>query len=248
MADWQVAIPSFNRAEGLNRMTLRTLSDGGVPRDRVTVFCATPEEAAQYRFTLDGGLYGGIEVAALGLMAARNHINRYYPNGAHLVQMDDDVKGLRRLVDGKLAKVPDVGAMVDECFTEMGLAFAELWGIYPTPNAGWMKHRVRTNLCLIVGPCFGHINRHAPHCETTVEDKDDYERSIRYYVAHGSVARVEWYAPLTDYYADTGGQASTRTLATVEEVAATLCARYPGMVAPARSKRYGFAEVRLTQP
>ena len=44
MTDWVVAIRSYNKAETLRDLTLKTLKKGNVPLDRIIVFVADEEE------------------------------------------------------------------------------------------------------------------------------------------------------------------------------------------------------------
>ena len=88
-----VAIPSYQRAELLNRKTLKTLSEYNIPRNRIYVFVANKTEEQIYKEKLNKDFYGHLIVGVKGLKNQRNFISRYFPDGKQILNMDDDIGG-----------------------------------------------------------------------------------------------------------------------------------------------------------
>ncbi len=253
-----IAIPSYRRDEIITERTLPMLVAGGVDPATVTIYVADQVDADIYSATLDPDTYGQIinldyrptrdapPGHPSGLGAARNVITRAHPPGTRLVQIDDDIRGLIRKIDDKTTEpVTDIPAFIAESFTAADSAGAHLWGIYPVKNPMFMKHRVRTDLTYICGGLFGTTLRHDP-CElVALDDKEDFERSLRFYDRDGTVARVEHVALLTQGYTAPGGMQDTRSAARVDESARWLHAQFPDLCSLNLTKKSGWTELRL---
>jgi hypothetical protein len=243
---WRVAIPSYQRAATLAKCTLPTLVDGGVDPDLIDIWVADKEQRAEYLDVLVPGTYGGVMVAAPTLRGARNHIARAYPAGTRLLCADDDVRALKAKADKKLVPITDVAAVVDRGFREMDKAGARIWGIYPASNAMFMKDAVRTGLTYIIGSFWGVHLRGDP-CElVTLEDKEDVERSCRFFERDGTVCRLEDVTVISNYYTEPGGMQVTRTPGRVASSARRMVEMFPRL-ATYWERKDGTAEVRLRE-
>lgn len=245
---YHVAIPSHARADRINRMALRALADAGIDHDIVRVFVA-PDELDTYRAAVDPGLCAEVLPGALGVAANRAAIAAYYGDGARVVQLDCDVRAVvRRTNDRRLAPVVDLHAELVDIFYATEAAGARLWGVYPVANAGWMKTRVNTGLLFCWGSMFGHVVDQSLNSQ--LDQKDDYERTLRYYTADGVVARVEWLSVRTTMYSPGGMQAPDRPDRAELNTAAVAQLRqwWPQHVRLAhRTGPGGMAEIRLVQ-
>lgn len=200
------AIPSHARADRINRWSLRALADAGVPAADVDVFVA-PDELPEYSKAMDRSLYGRLLTGALGLQRQHRAIECFYGDGARVVQLDDDLGGIvRRANERKLEPCTDLPAEAADAFALCADIGARLWGVYPTANAGWMKPRVRTGLVFVCGGLFGRVIDTSLSVE--LGQKEDYERTLRYWSADGVVARVEWLGMRTAMYRPGGLQAA----------------------------------------
>lgn len=238
-----VAIPSSNRVAKLTETTLPLLLDGGVPAHMITVFVPDAGQAAEYVAAV-GGL--GVQVQyghGIGMREARNAIARAYATGTRLVQIDDDIKGIFRHAGPKtLDPVVDVDALFSECAAEAG---GSLWCVYPVPNPFFMHaDRVRRGLWYAEGCLFGYTVRNDETELVTVDDKEDFERSIRFYLRDGEVVRFDSITFRTRFYKEPGGMQDYRTEDTIRQGAQSLEALYPGL-AKARLAKSGRWEVRL---
>lgn len=248
MTEWRVAIPSWNRPDALAAKTLAYLGATDLDPERIDVHVRGEAQAQLYRSTLNPDTYGRLVVyeAPPGVRGARNHVARHYPEGFGLVSMDDDVEGVyERLSETELVKLTRLTSFIDLAFAETARTGYGLWGVYPIANPYFMKDRVRTSLCPIVGPFFGHVVT-GHECElATIDDKDDYQRTIEFYKRDGGVVRMERYAVDTKYYTGQGGLQDYRTEASVEAVARHLADTYPEFCTYFTSKSRGAPEVRL---
>ena len=244
---YHIAIPSHARAgrDGLNKKALRAVADGGVHPDRVRVFVA-PDELDTYRRLTDPGLCAEVVPGALGLAAQRTSIAAYYGDGTQVVQIDDDVsRVVRRVNQRKLDTLPDLHTEIIDAFTSAAALGARLWGVYPVPNAGWMKPRVAAGLLFCWGSMFGHVvDTTLPH---HLDQKEDYERTLRYWSVDGVVARVEWLSVRTRMYGPGGMQADDQPdrAEANERAVAWLMATWPDHVRRAKRRGQCGTEVRL---
>lgn len=242
----RVVVPSYQRAETCRDKTLALLADRGQDPARVDVVVADEQQAELYADTLHPGTYGQLVVAVPGMGAVRNWITDHYPDGHRLVMVDDDLSDVKRRVNAKLLEpVANVTEVWAEGFYYADQAGARLWGVYPVANAMFMKPRVTTDLRYIVGCLWGVTNSHTPEAHVTLDDKEDFERTLLYYLADGAVARVEWYCPVTRYYREPGGMQVERTPERVEASARELVARYPELCQLNTAKKGGHVEVKL---
>lgn len=242
---YHIAIPSHARAGQVNGWALRALADGGVPRDRVQVFVSA-DELDTYRRHVDPGLAAAVVPGRVGLAAQRAAIADHYGDGAHVVQLDDDVRAVvRRRNQRKLDPLPDLHSEIVDAFVAAAALGARLWGVYPVPNAGWMKPRVAAGLLFCWGSMFGHVvDTSMPH---HLDQKEDYERTLRYWDADGVVARVEWLSVRTRMYGPGGMQADDQPdrAEANERAVAWLMATWPDHVRRARRVGRCGTEVRL---
>ncbi len=249
---YEVAVPSHARATLISKRTLTTLANGGVPKDKVRVFVAA-EERHDYRRYMDEGLYGSIEEGAISLCSQRNLIARFYPEGTHVVQADDDLNAVHRRIDEKHHE-PVVNlqrAVFDRGFDACVEHGAGLWGVYPVLNALFMKPKVRVGLWYCLGQLWGVINSHAPELQLELSQKEDYERTLRSFDHYGKVIRLDDVACKSRMYADGGMQATDQPDRRKLNDAAVrlLQARWPNNVKIAkRESAHVGLEVRLVEP
>lgn len=235
---WRIAIPSYKRATRLRDATLATLQKHGIPADRIDVFVADDDEREVYADTLDPATYDWLITATPGMGAVRNWMTDYYEEGQHVLFIDDDITGFLTL-NGEL----DLSGLITKGFEDCAAAGLRLWGIYPVANRYFMREGSTDGLTYIVGCFYGVINNRSIH--VSLDDKEDYERSMLYFLADGGVLRYRWVAPLTRYYKTPGGMQTTRTTQRILESAQTLVGRYPELCSLNLKKKSGHAEVRL---
>jgi hypothetical protein len=245
--NYSIAIPSYKRPLCVRDKTLKLLKDAKIPSERITIFVSTPEEAKIYREMIPADLYGKIVNAGTkGLGNTRNFIQGYYPEGHMLLELDDDIKGLYFAKDPKTL-IP-VGEKLNEVI-ETGFKLCQangvgLWGIYPVSNAFFMKQRYTFDIKYIIGAFFGIINTHNPSTFVTLDDKEDFMRSILWYIRDKKVLRFDMICIDSAFYTEPGGMQVERTESRISASAAYLLRRFP-QYCKDNSKGKKHAEIRL---
>jgi hypothetical protein len=247
-ADWVIAIPSYRRATTLRDKTLAVLKSYDIPRSRIHVFVADKDEAATYRATLDPATYGHLHVAEPGMAAVRNFITRFFPVGKPIFNIDDDIRGfLEWSPSSRRHERPlrDLAAAITAGFAAARRTGYRLFGFYAVPNGFFMKGGPpSTDLKYIIGSVWGILNP-GPVLTVTIDDKEDYLRSVMMYILDGGVLRFNNIAPQSAYYKEPGGMQETRTLKRIDASARHLVAAFPDLVTLNLTKKSGIPEVRL---
>jgi len=247
--DYVVAIPSYKRAETLRDKTLEVLQHYKIDPKSIDIFVANKEEEEIYKNTLDPKSYNKIIVGVINLGPQRNFISNYYPIGKHIVNIDDDIKGfIEYTTTTKRHEKPlaNLDKIIRQGFEECNKHGFRLWGIYPIPNGFFMEKKVDTDLRYIIGCFYGTINPGTKAIKLELEnDKEDYERSIRFYIADGGVIRLRYVAPKTAYYTEKGGIQEFRSEKTVMAGAKWIVKHFPDYATLNLTKKSGHAEVRL---
>ncbi len=242
-----VAIPSYQRAETLRDKTLSLLQRYGIDPGVITVFVADKEEAARYRDVLRLGTYSRIVVGQLGITAQRNFMLDYFPDGASVLSIDDDITGVSFSAGPtQLEPCSDLKNLANEAFAVCRRTGARLWGLYPVANPYFMKQSVSTDLKFIIGCFHGYINQGgASPLRVTLHDKDDVERTCNCYLADGTVVRFNNFVSHQKYLKEKGGLQSVRTDDSIRAAAARLIELFPDLCTLNTAKKGGVADVKL---
>ena len=246
-SSWIIAIPSYKRAETLRDKTLTLLKEQKVPRDKIHVFVANRDEAASYKATLDPTTYGHMHIAEPGMAAVRNYITRFFPVGKLIFNMDDDIRGFIEYSEGgKRNERPlrDLSAAITAGFAEAKRTGYRLFGFYPVANGYFMKPGATHDLRYIIGAVWGIVNP-GKILTVTIDDKEDYLRSVIMYLLDGGVIRFNNIAPQSAYYKEPGGMQETRTMNRIETSARAMVTAFPDLVKINLTKKSGMPEVRL---
>ena len=245
-SNYAIAIPSYNRADTIADKTLTYLLNGGVSPSKITIFVANKTQEKMYRSLVPTQMYGDIVVGKIGIAKQRIFITHYYPVGAYVVSMDDDVEELMMLRGEKLATVRDVDGLFRKAYATMKRESRFIWGIYPVRNPFFMHNTISTDLKFIIGVTFGYINRGLKRLEPSpkAEGKEDYEQSILYFKEDGGVLRFNNITHKTKFNAQ-GGLGSDR-FEMNKKSAEYLESKYPDIVSIFHRKN-GMTEIRLTR-
>ncbi len=246
-APWDVlAIPSRGRSDRIARFTLTALREAGCELDNVEVW-VRPDQEADYRAALvDQPVSIRAESPEVGgVREVRNAIASGYPVGTRLLVMDDDIRRFVSQDEGD-KRPPDLAGALGYAWLETKRQDIGLFGVYPVANPYFMKRRTRLGLSYIEGAVYGYVVRGDP-CEfVTVDDKEDYERSIGFFLRDRATFRMEWLSFRSNFYTEPGGMQDYRTDDTIRLGAEALRARYPDLTRPlVRSKGRGQWEVKL---
>lgn len=243
--EYRIAIPSYKRSKTIREKTLKyLLDDCRINPDMIDIFVADLDELRDYEYLKEEGLR--IIVGRPTLRAQRNFITNYYPEGSKIINMDDDISGIYKRINDKEKKLfTDLIKMFDIGFNECLRANTKLFGICAVLNPLFMKAAISTNLKYIVGCFWGQIIDHSPDLTITLEDKEDYERTIKYFHKFRAVVRMNMFAPKTAYYSEGGGMQVTRTEERVTASALFLLKNYPQYCKLNVSKKSKHTEIKL---
>jgi hypothetical protein len=144
-----IAIPSYQRANILVSHTLGFLMREKYPPEKITIFVADQVEWAEYDRVLPRGSYSQLVVGVPGLLNQRRLINEFYPEGQVLLQMDDDLKGIKSLrSDQNFLSLVSYGVSL---LTTKRLG---LFGILPNDDGRKLKEEMTKHLAHILGSFF----------------------------------------------------------------------------------------------
>ena len=273
-----IAIPSYQRSEIIITKTLRTLFNYNINPKLITVFLANKEEYNTYykifqkpktKFpSLDVKYMKFLKLISMvigekGLKNQRNFISNYYLDKQKIVQMDDDIEGVKMLVVNKkdeknrklwkLEDVPNLHQLIIDTFKMSIKMSAFLWGIYPIANPYFMSPKVTSELKFIVGPMFGIINRKDGSLKLTIDEKENVERTLQYFMKDKAVLRLNNVTVITKYYTNPGGMqadkdAKKNRMLDAEKSAQYLHKKYPDLTKIFYRKKTNRPEIKLIHP
>jgi hypothetical protein len=211
MGDYIVCIPSYKRATLCNEKTLNTLRENKIDASRIYVYVADQEDYELYLKTLDKSKYNKLVIGEKGLVPQRQFITNQWTNGKHIVFFDDDVERIDLSLSDKF-KTHTLDYFFKFAFTECEKQGSYIWGVYAVFNPFFRKPRqeMTTGLNYIVGAFYGIINRpklDAIKLTITKENgqKEDVERTLKYFIHDGIVLRFNKVGFVTKYYGKEGG-------------------------------------------
>jgi len=232
-----VAVPSYKRARLFLTKTYNVLEKASL-LDKTTVF-VVPEEEAEYR-SLCAGV--GIVVGKRGLVQQRQVIYDHYPEGTHILMLDDDIEGF---IDIRNEKPTDILPIVLRGFKECEEAGARLWSIYPVANPFFMNPTVSRDLKFCCGWFFGLIKKGVSELPITVGDhKEDYHRTCAYWKADKVVIRINSIAAKQKFLRGDSLDANKETHRLCAEA---VVKAFPGLATTYTRKSTGYAELRLSR-
>ena len=199
----KIVIPTYLRAQLISGLTLKYLEEQGYPSSKIYLFVASEAERERYAQLVPRRLYAEIVVGVLGLKEQRNYISLYFPENEILIQLDDDVKGFKMLDPNETFL--DV---VQRGLRQMSQG--GLFGVMPSDDGRKLKARTTTHLTHIIGSFF--MIRNHKNLLLNITEKEDFERSILYFLRYNGVARYQGAGVITKYTQTPGGlQSSPRS-------------------------------------
>ena len=229
-----ICIPSYKRSNICNSKTLMTLKKHNIPKEKILVFVANNQELNEYKEILDTNLYSKLIVGKKGLVQQRQFIIDSFPDGQHIVFFDDDVEKIDLKMSNKF-KSHSLDYFLKTAFEECKKQKAYIWGVYPVFNPFFRKARPELSIDLryIVGAFYGIINRpnlNAIKLTITKKNgqKEDVERTLRYFEHDQIVLRFDKIGFETKYYGKEGGLGTFEArLKPMEEATKKLLEKYP---------------------
>tara|TARA_Y100001973_G_C5186670_1_gene328296 strand:- start:1316 stop:2095 length:780 start_codon:yes stop_codon:yes gene_type:complete len=245
---YKIAIPSIYRSKTIVNKTLNYLSKTDVDLKKVDVFLSDPEEKKDYEKTTKKFGVNIITTGKKHVNTQRNFIVDYYPEGTNIVGIDDDIVAIVEKINDKSTKLLiKLHSFIEEAFRNTKSQGAKIWGINPVNNPYFLKKNVSNNLKYIVACFYGWINSHQQYAYVSTNPeygKEDFERSIRYYIEDKKVIRFNYLAPDTKYYSESGGIQHYRTVEYEEKAVQWLLKTFP-LYCKRKTTKGKFPEVRL---
>jgi len=252
---FRVAIPTIKRSKTILKKTIGYLKRTDLDLSLIDLFFSDPSEIPEYKETLkDTPIKNFIPTDQRHIRLQRNFISKYYPENTFILGIDDDIESIQiKLNDKKTIELTALTEFVQNAFQLSQAHKFDLWGISAVLNPFFMKNEVSFNLKYIVGCFYGWRNTHQPKNILSTErnkdgqlyGKEDYEKSIQYYIADGGVTRFNYVAPKTKYYSEDGGIQTYRTVQNEQYGVDYLVKTYPLFCKENMSKKGKWPEVRL---
>ena len=261
LTDYVVAVPSYRRPDTLKNKTMKVLQQYKIEPRRIHIFVADEEQKGVYEAALDPKSYHKIIVGVPGIKAIRNFMPNYFPEGQHIFYMDDDIYKVYDTVNttgdiknkkgNRQVPLRSLKDFIRQAFALSVKTGYTNWGVYPANNPYFMKARtsnlsdyVSTNLVYVIGFMTGVINNREAEIRT-IDDKEDYERSIKYYLKDGGILRFNNVTCYTKCYKEPGGMQVERTAKRIHDSAVYLTEMYPKLCTLNTTKKSGYTEIRL---
>ena len=242
--DYRIAIPSYKRSKAIKEKTLNyILNVCKIEANLVDVFVANEKEYEDYKYLQLIGI--NIIIGVVLLHKQRNFIQDYYEENQCIIQIDDDIDCLK-IKKGKKTEVLDnLDAIIKIGFKECFKHKTKLFSIGAVDNHFFMNNKISTNLKLCTGGFFGVIIDKDKSLYLTLEEKEDYERTIKYFIKFKKVVRLNMIAIKTIYYAGNGGMVDSRTEEEQNKSAIYLCNKYPNLIKINNKRKSKYTELRL---
>ena len=241
--EYLIAIPSYKRTDLLLNTTLKFLQKHNINPNKIYIFVGNKEEYLQYNKIIPKYFYNKMIIGEVGMGAIRNFITNYFSENQKILFIDDDIRNVITFKNKKeFDDLIDLNSFIEDAFDEISKANIKLFGIYPTDNPYFMLKNPKTfDLCYIIGCFYGIIKDKS--ISVSLDDKEDYERSILFFLKYGYNLRYNWIAPITRYYKQKGGMQEKRTVENVYLSAKYLADKYPDLCKLKFKKKSKYAEL-----
>jgi len=254
--DYIIAIPTYKRSQSISQKTLKVLRKHRIHKEKIYLFVANKDEKKEYQRNVPSKYYGNMIVGKLGLKNQRNFINKYFPEGQYIVEMDDDIDSILQIenkqdptkrIYNNLINIKGLNNFFNKAFKILKKNNLYLWGIYPVANGYFMTPTITHDLRFIVGPLWGMINRHDPNLQQTIDEKENVERTLQFYHQDKGLIRFNFITIKTSYYRNPGGMQyeNKNRKQTALNSAQYLVKKYPQYTKLYLKKKSGYAEVKL---
>ena len=247
--NFRIAIPSCGRADFLLNKTLKYLENCNINFANVDVFLSKANEYDEYKKKLEKYPVNFIISHNDCINAQRNFIVQHYPAGQRLMGLDDDIQSLETKINSKKTQtVTDLIGLEQQAYELCNQYKFDLWGVSASCNPFYMKEDISFNLKFVIGCFYGWINSHKDKAfilNNKLHTKEDYERTIKYYLEDGGVVRFKYLAPKTKIYLETGGIGAYRTEKHEEWSTKYMLEKYPLFCRRNTARKHHFAQILL---
>ena len=159
-----IAIPSYKRADTLNKKTLNLLKSSDINiKEKVYIFVADETEYKIYKEILNENDFNSLIIGKPTLKAQRNFILDYFPLDSSIMFLDDDLMEVMTGYKDKETKeiitknILSLNRVFEVGFEECKRSNSKLFGYYPVYNKFFMSNTISYNLKYIVGGLLWNI-------------------------------------------------------------------------------------------
>ena len=224
---YQIAIPSLSRSELLKEQTLTTLEYNHIPISQITIFVIENEYEEYKNLFPDYN----IVIGYLGLIKQKQFIESYFPIDTNILYLDDDILHI------DLDTHTNLNEFIQLAFNECRKQKSYIWSIYPVWNKFFRENNtLSTSLKFCIGAFTGIINRkNNPIIKCS--DREDVERTIKYFMRDGIVLRFNNVGYKTKFFNNGGLGMLKDRLQTIEQEVNYLSQTY-SVFGSIRQKQY----------
>jgi hypothetical protein len=247
--NFRIAIPSCGRVDYLLNKTIKYLEQCNIDFNYVDIFLSKANEYEEYKKKLNNYPVNLIISNNNSINEQRNFIVKYYKDGQRLLGLDDDIVSLETKVNDKKTTIfTDLISLENQAYELCVKNKLNLWGVSASLNPYFMKQTISFNLKFIIGCFYGWINSHQEKAfvlENKLHTKEDYERTVKYYLADGGVVRFNYMAPKTKIYIEHGGIGAYRTAEHEKWSANYMLKTYPNLCRLNTTRKHKFSQILL---
>lgn len=195
----RIAIPSYKRQSLIIKKTIPLLLNNGFTFDDIDIFVANEEEKTNYQNAMpDANI---IQTDILQLHLRLNYIlNEHYDEGTEVVLIEDDIRDICRGKDSI-----DVQSFFKDAFDILKKENLYIFGISPTDSFMYHKEGYSKDFRFILGVLYGIRVRKDASLNVNNTYKQDYERTILYYMKDAGLIRFNDVYCKTTYKTIVGG-------------------------------------------
>jgi hypothetical protein len=224
--EWpRLVIPSYGRPLTIGQQTLHFLKSIGYPSSKIFIFVSDSDQAKTYKSWIDEHLYGQIIVGVLGLKEQRNFISDWLSEDEIYISMDDDLQHVKMMHLNGIGK--SFLDLIKDAVSKISTRQYGLAGCLSNSDARRFKNDYTQHLSHIVG-CFWIARNDKIRIEG-LSEKEDYERSIKYFSKYGKVLRYRWAGVQTQYVKGQGGIAKEGRKDREAEAVLYLTTKFPDL-------------------
>ena len=246
---FRIAIPTIARAETIKKKTINYLAKTDIDFKEVDLFLSDGNELEAYKESLKDYPINFIVTNKKHVNTQRNFMIDHYKEGQLVLGIDDDIQSIEmRISEKKTMPLLNLTEFVDQAFEISQQHKFDMWGVNAVLNPYFMRNNISFNLKYIVACFYGWRDTHErkAYVSTNPEyGKEDYERSIRYYMADGGLTRFNYISPKTKYYSEDGGIQTYRTIEYEQKAVDWLLKEFPMYCTINKHKKSKWPEVVL---
>lgn len=250
-----IAIPSYKRAQICNDKTLSMLNKYKINKNKIYVYVANKDEYDDYKKIVNPNFYNKIVLGVIGLAEQRQFIMNQWPENTNIIFLDDDVESIDLSLSPRY-KNKNVDSFFCDTFNICREHKSYIWSVYPVFNPFFRKPRpetISTHLVFLVGTFFGIINRpKLKSIQLTLtpkhnSQKEDSERTIKYFKEDGVVIRFDKIGFTTKFYGKEGGLGNFESRVKPSEIVSKLLLKEFPEYGKISVRKNGIYEFRLNR-